>query len=113
MLLLPQALPLRGEPASVRQAGGGRGDAARPEAEARRAAYFSVLARGVGGAGDHDQPALVLPARERVGGDAAQLRRQALGQRAAAGLEVDRGLLVVEPAGAGDVLDAVAEGADP
>src|SRR4051812_19614905 len=43
--LLPQALPVRGRAAQVRPAGGRRGDAARPEAEARRPAHAAALTK--------------------------------------------------------------------
>src|SRR4051794_9307343 len=87
----------------------------RTSAMARRSASTRTEVLSAGGAGrahDHDEPARVGSAGERARLATAYLGCEPLGERAAAGLEEHRCLLVVEAVRLGHVLDAVAEGAD-
>src|SRR3954467_12185947 len=90
MRLLPEALQVRGDPASLRAPGGRRRDAARAQAEARRSENSALGAR----ARDDDEPLRVVAARQRLRADAERLGeaiRDALG----AGRVVDERPLVV------------------
>src|SRR3954462_1875065 len=110
--LLPQALPVRGRAAPVRQAGSHRRDAAGPEGEARRPADAAALAAAdPGWPRDHDEAMGGGPARQRPPRD-AELFRQPRPVGLAAWLEEDRRLPVVEAVRLGHPLDLVAEGAD-
>src|SRR6476620_10277487 len=82
---------------------------------ARRSASTRTEVLSAGGAGrahDHDEPMGILPPGERARLATAYLGSEPLGERAAAGLEEHRCLLVIEAVCFGDVLDPVAEGAD-
>src|ERR671924_1300470 len=113
-------VPCAGQTDQLGPLGAGAGAATGPRMSAtarRRAstaggAYRYGSARGVGGAHDHDEAAGGAASGKRPRRDAADLRREPLGEPRAARFEVDRGLAVVKPVRLGDVLDLVAEGAD-
>src|SRR6266498_2430323 len=111
LLVLPQALSLRGASAAVRAAGGGGADAAGAEAEARRASNAAAVKLFAGAAlrpDDHVQLAGSRSARQRLRGNAELLREpdpEALAPR----WEVDRRLRVAEAVRAADLLHAVGE----
>src|SRR3954453_1307610 len=91
MRLLPEALQVRGDPASLRAPGGRRRDAARAQAEARRSENSALAGAR---ARDDDEPLRVVAARQRLRADAERLGeaiRDALG----AGRVVDERPLVV------------------
>src|SRR5689334_14233547 len=69
--LLPEALRVRGEAEDVRPAGGRRGDAARPEAEARRPPHAALLTEAQRAHRPPEMPELEVQVRARAPARAA------------------------------------------